>query len=103
MIKPKVVVTRRWPAAVEAALAESFDATFNRADRALTAIERKDAVVGADAVLPTVTDRIDARVLESGRPRTRILANFGVGFSHIDIEAARERSITVADTLKRAA
>ena len=98
MIKPKVVVTRRWPAAVEAALAESFDVTFNRDDRALTAKELQDAVVGADAVLPTVTDRIDARVLESGRPRTRILANFGVGFSHIDIEAARERSITVTNT-----
>ena len=60
MIKPKVIVTRRWPAAVEAALAESFDVAFNRSDRALTRPELREAMGCADAVLPTVTDRLDS-------------------------------------------
>jgi glyoxylate reductase len=98
MNKPKVVVTRRWPEAVEAALLEDFDVTFNRKDHALTSAELKDAVRFADAVLPTVTDRIDARVLEDAKPRTRILANYGVGYSHIDMEAARNHGITVTNT-----
>ena len=98
MIKPKVIVTRRWPAAVEAALAESFDVSFNRSDRALSAPELREAMVCADAVLPTVTDRLDSGVFETGKPRTRILANFGVGFSHIDVEAARRHGIAVTNT-----
>ncbi|TQV75777.1 2-hydroxyacid dehydrogenase [Denitrobaculum tricleocarpae] len=98
MIKPKVVITRRWPKAVEAALVEDFDVTFNKQDRALTADELKDAVHFADAVLPTVTDRIDARVLDDANPRTKILANYGVGYSHIDIDSARTHGITVTNT-----
>ncbi len=98
MIKPKVVITRRWPKAVEAALVEDFDVTFNRQDRALTADELKDAVHFADAVLPTVTDRIDARVLDDANPRTKILANYGVGYSHIDIDSAKTHGITVTNT-----
>ena len=98
MFKPKIIVTRRWPAAVEAALAESFDVAFNRNDRALTAGELREAMTCADAVLPTVTDRLDSGVFETGKPRTRILANFGVGFSHIDVEAARRHGIAVTNT-----
>ena len=98
MIKPKVVVTRRWPEAVEAALVEDFDVTFNQKDHALTSDELKDAVHYADAVLPTVTDRIDARVLDDGKLRTRILANFGVGYSHIDIDSAKSHGIAVTNT-----
>lgn len=98
MFKPKVVVTRRWPEAVEAALVEDFDVTFNKRDRALTSTELKEAVHFADAVLPTVTDRIDARVLEDSKPRTRILANYGVGYSHIDMDSAKNHGITVTNT-----
>lgn len=98
MIKPKVVITRRWPKAVEAALIEDFDVTFNKQDRALTSDELKDAVHFADAVLPTVTDRIDARVLEDANPRTKILANYGVGYSHIDIDSAKNHGIAVTNT-----
>lgn len=98
MVKPKVVVTRRWPEAVEAVLAEQFDATFNRRDRALTPAELRQAVLSADAVLPTVTDRIDAAVLDNGKNRARILANYGVGYNHIDVELAKSRGITVTNT-----
>lgn len=98
MARPKIVVTRRWPAAVEAALDQDFDVTFNKRDRALSAAELREAVLTADALLPTVTDRIDAAVLDCNRHRARILANYGVGYNHIDIELAKSRGITVTNT-----
>ena len=98
MAKPRVLVTRRWPASVEAVLAEHFDPAFNKADKPIAADEFRVALTKCDAVLPTVTDRIDGSVFDSARPRTRILANYGVGFSHIDIEAAKSRGIAVTNT-----
>lgn len=98
MVRPKVFVTRRWPAAVEAVLAERFDATFNAADRPLTPDDFKQALSVADAILPTVTDRLPGPVFDVPQQRTRILANYGVGFSHIDIDAAKSRQITVTNT-----
>ena len=63
MSRPVVVVTRRLPAAVEEAVAKDFDARLNRDDRPLTTAELQDALRTADALLPTVTDKITAEVL----------------------------------------
>ena len=98
MAKPSVLVSRRWPAAVEAKLSEKFNVDLNRADRALTPDEFRDAIASYDAVLPTVTDRVCARALNVARPKTRILGNYGVGFSHIDVGAATERGIRITNT-----
>ncbi|MCV2869876.1 D-glycerate dehydrogenase [Defluviimonas sp. WL0002] len=98
MAKPKVLVTRRWPAAVEAKMAEVFDLSINRDDRPLTASDIRGALGDYDAVLPTVTDRLPAQVFDLPQTRTRILANYGVGFSHIDTEAAKSRGIAVTNT-----
>jgi glyoxylate reductase len=51
-----------------------------------------------DAILPTVTDKLPATVFEAGTPKTKILANYGVGFSHIDTQAAKARGIAVTNT-----
>lgn len=97
-MKPRILVTRRWPDAVERLLAERFDTTFNQDDKALSAAELSEALEQFDAVLPTVSDKLPASVFAQTAVRTRLLANFGVGFSHIDIEAARARGITVTNT-----
>jgi len=96
--RPSLVVTRRLPAAVEEQLAREFDARLNPDDRALSAAELQAALQGADAVLPTVTDRLTAQVLEVKPLRARILANFGVGFNHIDVAAAKARGLVVTNT-----
>lgn len=98
MTKPKVLVTRRWPQAVEERMAEVFDLDLNPADRPLSEAELRQALHDYDAVLPTVTDRISASVFEDAAPRTRILANYGVGYAHIDTDAARNRGIVVTNT-----
>jgi lactate dehydrogenase-like 2-hydroxyacid dehydrogenase len=92
------VVTRRLPAPVEHELQRDFDACLNSADRPLTSAELQDALKSADALLPTVTDRITADVLAAEPLRARILANFGVGFNHIDVAAARARGLVVTNT-----
>lgn len=97
-MKPRVIVTRRWPAAVEQILAERFDTTFNQGDAPLGPTELKAAFLNFDAILPTVSDKLPASVFPDADIRTRILANFGVGFSHIDTDAARARGIVVTNT-----
>ncbi len=98
MTKPKVLVTRRWPEAVEQKMAETFDLVLNHADRPLTQAELAAAMGDYDAILPTVTDRLPAAVFDRGRPRARLLANYGVGFAHIDTEAAQSHGIAVTNT-----
>jgi lactate dehydrogenase-like 2-hydroxyacid dehydrogenase len=98
MSKPKALVTRRWPEACEARLRELFDVTFNADNRPMSKEELQDALRNYDAVMPTVTDPITAEVLSAEPLRCKILGNFGVGFNHIDINAARERGITVTNT-----
>lgn len=98
MAKPKVLVTRRWPQAVEARMAEVFDLDLNRDDKPLSEAALRDALGQYDAILPTVTDRLPAPVFDGPGRRTKILANYGVGFAHIDTEAAKTHGITVTNT-----
>lgn len=98
MSKPRILVTRRWPAAVEAVLAERFDVALNRDDTPLNGNELRQALSTYDAVLPTVSDRLPAAVFEDAPIATKILGNFGVGYNHIDISAAKARGIAVTNT-----
>jgi lactate dehydrogenase-like 2-hydroxyacid dehydrogenase len=94
----RVVLTRRWPADVETRLAGMAEVTFNRDDRPFDRERLVAALAEADALLPTVTDRIDAAVLSAGPVRTKLIANFGVGYNHIDLAAARAKGIAVTNT-----
>ena len=98
MNTPKVLVTRRWPEPCEARLRERFDVTFNVDNQPLSLAELQAALREHDAVLPTVSDKLPAEVFGDAPPRCRLLGNFGVGFNHIDIEAARARGIVVTNT-----
>lgn len=98
MTKPKVIVTRRWPEVVENRLRELYDVQINEDDHPMSADELKNALRNADAVLPTVTDPITADVLSAEPMRCKILGNFGVGFNHIDIAAAKARGLVVTNT-----
>jgi lactate dehydrogenase-like 2-hydroxyacid dehydrogenase len=98
MRTPKVLVTRRWPEAVEAELRQRYEVRLSETDTPMTAEQIKDALRDYDAVLPTVTDPINAEVLSADPLRCKILGNFGVGFNHIDLNAAKARGITVTNT-----
>ncbi|MEM7319703.1 MAG: D-glycerate dehydrogenase [Pseudomonadota bacterium] len=98
MDKPSVLVTRRWPAAVEAQLMEDYNAVLNTGDNPLSPRELRDALGRLDAVLPTVTDNLTAEALDVPAARTRIIANYGVGYSHICETTARNLGMTVTNT-----
>ena len=98
MTKPKVFITRRWTESVEAKLRELYDVTLNENDRPLTADEFKSALQNYDAVCPTVCDLFPAEVLNVENKRCKILGNFGVGYNHIDIEAAKANGLIVTNT-----
>ncbi|WP_439816432.1 2-hydroxyacid dehydrogenase [Zavarzinia sp. CC-PAN008] len=96
--KPVVVVTRKLPEAIETRMMELFQARLNHDDHPFTQAELIEAVKTADVLVPTVTDRVDARVLSQAGPDMRLIANFGTGVDHIDLATARSRGITVTST-----
>lgn len=98
MSRPVVVVTRRLPEAIEQELAERFDVRLNRNDTPLSPVALAEAMKSADALLCTVTDRITAQHFSVPGRRARVLANFGVGVNHIDLDAARAAGVMVTNT-----
>ncbi|MFZ4110345.1 MAG: D-glycerate dehydrogenase, partial [Polymorphobacter sp.] len=89
--RPKVIVTRRLPQAVETRMAELFDVELNLGDIAFSQDELAAAAGRCDVLVATVTDRIDAAVMSAAGAagRLKLLANYGVGTDHIDLPAAR--------------
>jgi glyoxylate reductase len=96
--KPLVIVTRRLPDAIETRMMELFDARLNLDDRPFDKAALVAAAATADALVPTVTDRIDAEVIAAAGDAMGLIANYGTGVDHIDLAAAHGRGITVTNT-----
>ncbi|MET0183468.1 MAG: D-glycerate dehydrogenase [Caulobacterales bacterium] len=94
----KVIVTRTLPEAVETRMRELFDAELNIDDKPMSQEELTKAIHHADVLVPTVTDRIDARLIADAGSRLKLIAQFGAGVDNIDVEAAVQRGITVTNT-----
>jgi len=67
-------------------------------DRAITRDELIDGVSGADALLPILTDTVDAAVMDAAGPQLKVIANYAVGFNNVDVAAATARGILVTNT-----
>ncbi len=98
MSKPKIIVTRRWHEDVEKVLLERYDTTLNDDDHSMSVEELQQALREADAVLPTVCDKITAEVLGISDMRAKFMGSNGVGFNHIDLDAAKAAGLTVTNT-----
>lgn len=99
MPTPKVLLTRRWPSEVEHYLSQRYDLTVNDQDTPMEAAALRAALAANDAVCPTVTDKLTADILAAASTgKLKILGNYGVGFSHIDIAACKRLGITVTNT-----
>lgn len=96
--KLKVVLTRRLPDAVETRMRELFDAELNLKDRPMDRAALEAAVQRADVLVPTITDEIDADLINGAGDQLKMIANFGAGVDHIDIDAAVARGIIVTNT-----
>jgi len=96
--KPLVIVTRKLPDAIETRLMELFDTRLNADDKPLSAPQLVEAVKAADVLVPTVTDRIDSRVLSQAGPKLKLIASFGTGVDNIDLDTANQRGVIVTNT-----
>jgi glyoxylate reductase len=96
--KPVVIVTRKLPDAIETRMRELFDTRLNHDDKPMTQTQLIEAVKTADVLVPTVTDRIDSKVIVRAGPNLKLIANFGTGVDNIDVKTALEKGITVTNT-----
>ena len=96
--KLKVVVTRKLPEPVETRMRELFDTELNETDEPMSPDALVAAVGRADVLVPTVTDRLDGRVLARTGEKLRLIAQFGAGVDNIDVATAVQRGITVTNT-----
>ena len=96
--RTKVVLTRRLPEPVETRLKELFDVTLRNHDTPMSRAELVDAIKTCDVLVPTITDKIDAGLLGQAGANLKLIANFGAGIDHIDVETARQRGILVSNT-----
>jgi lactate dehydrogenase-like 2-hydroxyacid dehydrogenase len=96
----KLLITRRLPPRVLDAARARFDVTLrDEENRPLSPEELRAALRDFDYVLPTLGDRFDAAVFaDVPQPRCRMLGNFGVGYNHIDVAAARAAGVIVSNT-----
>jgi lactate dehydrogenase-like 2-hydroxyacid dehydrogenase len=97
--KPKVILTRKWPAEAEAKAKELFDVVLNEDDHKMSVEELKQAMQTADAICPTVSDfQINDDIFSAENRKCKIVSNFGVGFNNIDTEAAKKAGVVVTNT-----
>lgn len=98
MSAPKILVTRRWPQDTLDRVAKVGDVTFRDPDTTMSHEEFMDAAKTYDVIMPTVSDKIPAEFYPAAKGTVKILASYGVGYNHIDVDAARANDIAVTNT-----
>lgn len=95
----KLLITRPLPDPVIASAKARFDVTVRSQTTPLSAGELRASLRDYDMVLPTLRDEYSAQVFDDVvMPRCKILANFGVGYNHIDVIAAQKAGLVVTNT-----
>lgn len=95
----KLLITRPLPAPVVDAARKVFDVDVRDNTAVMNADELRASLRDYDVVLPTLGDMYSADVFaDVPEARAKMLANFGVGFNHIDTDAARSAGVEVTNT-----
>ena len=95
--KPKVFITRRLPKKIEIRMMELFDTTLNEQDVLLTESQLIEVFKKYDIIVPSIADTISNKVIECNN-MVKLIANFGAGTDHIDLESAKNKQIIVTNT-----
>ncbi len=96
--KLKIFLTRKLPQEIEQRLAELFDITVYTDDRPMTRAALVEAIQDCDVLACTLGDKLDSETISKAGARLKLIANFGAGVDHIDIDAASNKGITVTNT-----
>jgi lactate dehydrogenase-like 2-hydroxyacid dehydrogenase len=94
----RVYVSRRVPDQVRTELEALFDIEMHDSERAPERTELLDRCRGAHGLVTMLTDRVDAELLDGAGPQLRVVANYAVGVDNVDLDAAVERDVVVANT-----
>ncbi len=97
-MKPVILVTRKLPDAVESRLSRDYDPILNPTDTLYSSDDIVARAAEVDAILPCHTEKFDEAVINRLPERVKIIANFSVGYDHVDIQAARKRGLVVTNT-----
>lgn len=97
-MKPVILVTRKLPDAVESRLSRDYDPILNPTDTLYSSDDIVARAAEVDAILPCHTEKFDEAVINRLPERVKIIANFSVGYDHVDTEAARKRDLVVTNT-----
>ena len=97
-MKPVILVTRKLPDAVEDRIRRDYDPILNPDDVLYSSDEIIERAKGADAILPCHTEQFTADVITRLPESVRAIANFSVGYDHVDTEAAKARGLIVTNT-----
>lgn len=96
--KPVIFVTRKLPESVEARLKRDYAPILNPDDKQYSADELVEMSATADAILPCHTEKFTAEVIARLPINVRAIANFSVGYDHVDVDAARKKGLIVTNT-----
>ena len=94
----KIFITRKLLRSCEDKAKEIFDANFNLNDEIYSQKKLIELSEGFDGILSSLTDKLDADTINKLPKTIKIISNFAVGFGNIDLEAAKNRGITVTNT-----
>ncbi len=92
-----VLITQALPDAALAPLRTRYTVEIGSPSVPMAKERLMECIATIDGLIPTISDTIDAPLLEKA-DRLRIIANYGVGYNHIDVEAATRRGILVTNT-----
>lgn len=99
MPRPGLLITRPLPQPVLKAAEKVCNVTMAADNTPLDLAASRQALAGFDAILPTLGDAFGPAAFNpDAKNKCRLLANFGVGYNHIDVAAARVCGITVTNT-----
>lgn len=97
-MKPVVLVTRKLPDSVEDRLRRDYTPILNPNDALYSGDQIIERAQGADAIMPCHTEKFSAEVIARLPESVRVIANFSVGYDHVDTQAAKARGLIVTNT-----
>ena len=97
-MKKKVLITRKLLRSNEEKASKLWDVKLNLNDEIYSAKKVIELSQGCDAILSSLTEKIDENVINSLPKSVKIISNFAVGFGNINIEAAKKKNIVVTNT-----
>ena len=96
--KPTVFITRKLPTKIETRMMELFDTTLNETDVLLSEEQLINVFKTYQIIVPSIADKISAKVLADTGDNLKLIANFGAGTDHINLEAAKNKNIIVTNS-----